>query len=419
MIALVDVNNCYVSCERLFDPSLVGQPTVVLSNNDGCVVARSAEAKALGIQMGDPWFKLAADAQQWGLQRRSSNYPLYADLSDRTMRLLARYGQGQEIYSIDECFLVPPPGQAQDLLLWGRALKRVVARNVGLPVSVGIAPTKTLAKLATEAAKKIPDTGGVVHWDHTPPGFWDRLMGSLPVTEVWGVARRTARRLEALGITTIARLRDADPVRIRDRFSVVLMRTVLELNAVPAIPVEEETATKQQIMVSRSFPEPIHDPSLIGDAVAEFAQRAARRLRKENQEAARLTVFASTSPHRPGHDHHAATHVRLPIPTCEPGPLAGAARTGLAPHLETGMAYMRAGVMCMELTDVGAAPMIPDVITPQRPIGSLLDAVNARFGSGTMALGRYGTQEPAPWGNHQQNLSPGYTTDWSALRTVS
>lgn len=186
-----------------------------------------------------------------------------------------------------------------------------------------------------------------------------------------------------------------------------------------AIPLEEETATKQQIMVSRSFPEPIHDPSLIGDAVAEFAQRAARRLRKENQETARLTVFASTSPHRPGPDHHAATHLRLPIPTCEPGPLAAAARAGLAPHLETGMAYMRAGVMCMELTEVGAAPMIPDMITPQRPIGSLLDAVNARFGSGTMALGRYGTQEPAPWGNHQQNRSPGYTTDWSALRTVS
>lgn len=419
MIALVDVNNCYVSCERLFDPSLVGQPTVVLSNNDGCVVARSAEAKALGIQMGDPWFKLAADAQRWGLQRRSSNYPLYADLSDRTMRLLARYGQGQEIYSIDECFLVPPPGQAQDLLRWGRALKRVVARNVGLPVSVGIAPTKTLAKLATEAAKKIPDTGGVVHWDHTPPGFWDRLMGSLPVTEVWGVARRTARRLEALGITTIAGLRDADPVRIRDRFSVVLMRTVLELNAVPAIPVEEETATKQQIMVSRSFPEPIHDPSLIGDAVAEFAQRAARRLRKEDQEAARLTVFASTSPHRPGPDHHPGAHVKLPAPTHEPGALATAARTALTPHLVTGTPYMRAGVMCLELTDTGSTPTLPDTTPAPAHIGSLIDAINHRFGTGTLGLGRYGTANPAPWDNHQTGLSPGYTTDWNALRTVS
>ena len=276
-----------------------------------------------------------------------------------------------------------------------------------------------LAKLATEAAKKIPDTGGVVHWDHTPPGFWDRLMGSLPVTEVWGVARRTARRLEALGITTIAGLRDADPVRIRDRFSVVLMRTVLELNAVPAIPVEEETATKQQIMVSRSFPEPIHDPSLIGDAVAEFAQRAARRLRKEDQEAARLTVFASTSPHRPGPDHHPGAHVKLPAPTHEPGALATAARTALTPRLVTGTPYMRAGVMCLELTDTGSTPTLPDTTPAPAHIGSLIDAINHRFGTGTLGLGRYGTANPAPWDNHQTGLSPGYTTDWNALRTVS
>lgn len=419
MIALVDVNNCYVSCERLFDPSLIGKPTVVLSNNDGCVVARSAEAKALGIQMGDPWFKIAADARRWGLQRRSSNYPLYADLSQRTMSLLARYAQAQEIYSIDECFLTPPPGHTRELLTWGRQLQRVVARNVGLPVSVGIAPTKTLAKLATEAAKKIPATGGVVHWENTPPGFWDRLMDTLPVTEVWGVAARTARRLAAQGITTVAELRDADPVRIRDRFSVVLMRTVLELNAVPAIPVEEETATKQQILVSRSFPEPIHDPALIAEAVADFAQRAARRLRKEDQEAARLTVFAATSPHRPGPDHHPSAHLRLPAPTHEPGTLAATARRALEPQLLHGIPYMRAGVMCLELTDTGAAAPLPGTAPTTAPIGSLIDAINTRFGTGTLGLGRSATSAPKPWDNHQAALSPGYTTDWNALRTVS
>lgn len=333
--------------------------------------------------------------------------------------LLARYAQAQEIYSIDECFLTPPPGHTGELLTWGRELQRVVARNVGLPVSVGIAPTKTLAKLATEAAKKIPATGGVVHWENTPPGFWDRLMDTLPVTEVWGVAARTARRLAAQGITTVAELRDADPVRIRDRFSVVLMRTVLELNAVPAIPVEEETATKQQILVSRSFPEPIHDPALIAEAVADFAQRAARRLRKEDQEAARLTVFAATSPHRPGPDHHPSAHLWLPAPTHEPGALAAAARRALEPQLVHGIPYMRAGVMCLELTDTGAAAPLPGTVPTAAPIGSLIDAINTRFGTGTLGLGRSATSTPRPWDNHQAALSPGYTTDWNALRTVS
>ncbi|MBX7555601.1 DUF4113 domain-containing protein [Streptomyces sp. tea 10] len=233
------------------------------------------------------------------------------------------------------------------------------------------------------------------------------------------MAARTALRLAAQGTTTVAELRDADPVRIRDRFSVVLMRTALELNAVPAIPVEEETATKQQILVSRSFPEPILDPALIAEAVADFAQRAARPLRKEDQEAARLTVFAATSPHRPGPDHHPNAHVRLPAPTHEPGALAATARRALEPHLVHGIPYMRAGVMCLELTDTGAAAPLPGTAPTTAPIGSLIDAVNTRFGTGTVGLGRSATSTPKPWDNHQAALSPGYTTDWNALRTVS
>ncbi|MHC5560854.1 Y-family DNA polymerase [Kocuria sp. U4B] len=419
MIALVDVNNFYAACEVLFEPSLAGKPLVVLSNNDGCVVARSAEAKALGIRMGDPWFQLRADAARWGLEKRSSNYQLYADLSERVLLLLARHSLGQEVYSIDECFLLPPEGTRTEQVRWARRLKATVARNVGLPVSIGIAPTKTLAKLATETAKKLPATGGVVHWDHAPPGYWDRLMEQLPVAEVWGIAGRLAKRLEAVGIETVADLRDADPVAIRHKFSVVQMRTVLELNGTPALPVEDEVATKAQILVSRAFPDPIWDPELVGQAVAEFAQRASRRLRKEGEVAGRLTVFANTSPHRLGPTHNVSAHVRLAVPTAEPGPLVSAARAALVPKLLHGMAYMRAGILCLDLAPDGAVPVLPGVLEQPAPIGELIDAVNARFGTGTLALGRLGAHSPAPWANRQADLSPRYTTDWNELRTVS
>jgi DNA polymerase V len=419
VIALVDVNNFYASCEVLFEPSLAGRPLVVLSNNDGCVVARSPEAKRLGIQMGDPWFQLAADAKRWGLIKRSSNYQLYADLSERVMLLLARHSLGQEVYSIDECFLLPPEGTPAEQVRWARRLKATVARNVGLPVSIGIATTKTRTKIATETAKKLPTAGGVVHWDQAPDGYWDRLMAALPVTEVWGIAGRLAKRLEAMGIETVAQLRDADPVAIRQKFSVVQMRTVLELNGHPAIPVEDEVATKAQILVSRSFPDPIYDPELVGQAVAEFAQRASRRLRKEGEVAGRFTVFATTSPHRPGPTHNVSSHVRLAVPTNEPAPLATAARAGLVPKLLQGMSYMRAGILCLDLAPEGAVPILPGVLEQPAPIGELIDAVNARFGTGSLALGRLGADSPAPWRNRQADLSPRYTTDWAELRTVS
>jgi DNA polymerase V len=199
VIALVDVNNFYASCEALFEPSLASKPVVVLSNNDGCVVARSPEAKALGIKMGDPWFTLAANAKRWGLIKRSSNYQLYADLSERVMLLLARHALGQEVYSIDECFLLPPSGTPAEQVRWARRLKATVARNVGLPVSIGIAPTKTLAKIATETAKKLPSTKGVVHCEAAPQGYWHRLMAALPVTEVLGHCRAAGQAAEGDG----------------------------------------------------------------------------------------------------------------------------------------------------------------------------------------------------------------------------
>lgn len=418
MIALADMDCFYVSCERLFDPSLAGRPVVVLSNNDGCVVARSPEAKALGVAMGTPWFQLAAEAPRWGLVRRSCNLALYGDLSDRAMTLLGRHSDALEPYSVDEAFLAPPDGAPAAQRAWGRGVRATVGRHLGLPISLGIAPTKVLAKLAAAAAKRVPAAGGVVHWELAPPGYWEALMERLPVSEVWGVAGRLAARLGGLGITTVAELAAADPVVIRRRFSVVLMRIVLELNGIPAIPLEPGSAARQQVLVSRSFPDPILDPAVIGSALAAFAQRAGRRLRTDGTEASLLTAFATTSVHRPGPDHTASALVRLLSPTHEPAALIAAAKA-LLPELVAGMPYMRAGLVCTGLAPAEAAPTLPGLV-PQPPrVGQLLDAINTRFGSDTIAYGTTGTNIVAPWQQRQADLSPEYTTDWEQLPVVS
>ena len=227
-IAHVDVNCFYASAERAFNPSLEGKPVIVLSNNDGCAVTRSPEAKALGIAMGEPWFKLAPRAKEWGLVALSSNYELYGDISARVMELLGRYSAWLEVYSIDEAFL-GVKGTPAELLKLGRSMKAAVRRNVGVPVCVGIAPTKTLAKLANKWAKNNKTFAGVCHWDSIPAAEREALLGRLSVEEVWGIAGRLTKRLNVMGIFTIADLVRADPVAIRDKFNVVMMRTVLEL----------------------------------------------------------------------------------------------------------------------------------------------------------------------------------------------
>ncbi|MGA7206807.1 MAG: Y-family DNA polymerase, partial [Specibacter sp.] len=255
-IALVDVNNFYVSCERVFNPALEGRPVVVLSNNDGCVVARSAEAKALGIATGAPWFQVQAQAKAWGLVARSSNYELYGDMSARVMEVVGRFGAWQEVYSIDESF-VGLMGDSAALAECGRQIKAAVALHVGVPVCVGVAETKTLAKFANRIAKQNPALGGVCALDAMPAGHVAAIQARVPASGLWGVGGRTADRLKLMGIETIADLKAADPALIRKKFSVVLQRTVLELNGTECIPHTEERVDKQQIMFSRSFSTPV------------------------------------------------------------------------------------------------------------------------------------------------------------------
>jgi DNA polymerase V len=288
-IAHVDVNCFYASAERVFDPSLEGKPLIVLSNNDGCAVTRSPEAKALGIQTGDPWFKLAPRAKEWGLIAKSSNYELYGDISARVMELLGRYSAWLEVYSIDEAFL-GVKGTPEHLLELGRTMKSAVARNVGVPVCVGIARTKTLAKLANKWAKHNPAFGGVCRWDSVPAEHQEALMARLPVIEIWGVATRITKRLNAVGIQSILDLQRADPVRIRERFSVVMMRTVLELQGTPCIALEEARIGRDQLIFSRSFSTPVTTARAVRQVLSVYAQMASGRLARHKP--------AGQTPHR-------------------------------------------------------------------------------------------------------------------------
>ncbi|QOT19610.1 Y-family DNA polymerase [Paenarthrobacter sp. YJN-5] len=417
--ALVDVNSMYVSCERAFDPSLEGRPAVVLSNNDGCVVARSNEAKALGIENGDPWFKLKADPKFASVQALSSNYELYGDLSSRVMELLGRFSYAVEVYSVDEAFL-RLRGTPEELVKTGREIKAAVAKHVGLPVCVGIAPTKTLAKFSNRVAKQNPALGGVCSYDTLPAAHRDHIMSRVPVTGIWGIAGRLGKRLNGMGIFTIADLKAADPVAMRKRFSVLMQRTILELNEIACIPLETEVAAKQQLIFSRSFSTPVTSSARMHEVMAIYAQRAAIRLAKENQQARIMTCFAGTSHFNPTAASFPSATVKLPAPTADPVILTKAATGALEGRLVDGVPYARAGVMLMDLSPAGAAPQLPAFATAheEKRIGALLGDVLDRFGSGSIGLGVAGLVTEPDWSMKRRALSPRYTTEWAELPVV-
>ncbi|HXD27376.1 MAG TPA: Y-family DNA polymerase [Arthrobacter sp.] len=446
-LALVDVNNFYVSCERAFDPTLEGRPVVVLSNNDGCVVARSEEAKRAGIKTGTPWFQVQGRAAALGLVARSSNYELYGDMSARVMEVIGRFGAWQEVYSIDESFIGLPGDEAMLRHTAGR-IRQAVWRHVGVPVCVGVAPTKTLAKFANHVAKRNPGLGGVCSLGSVPDEEIRRIQSRVPVTGLWGVGGRTGHRLKALGIDTIADLRDADPLMIRKKFSVVLQRTVLELNGTPCIPEVEERADKAQIMFSRSFSTPVTTAADMDQVMALYAQRGAARLAAEGLRASMLTVSAGVSrfaaaenaagagetgagegtgiptpgpgtlnPDTP----NPAVSVRLPAPTQDPIVLTRAAVAAMRGRMVPGTRYVRAGVMFSGLEPATGQSTF-DAFAGEgdhRDMGTLLGDVRARFGEAAIGLGHAGLAEPAGWSMKREFASPRYTTDWADLPIVS
>jgi DNA polymerase V len=305
LIALVDANNFYVSCERVFRPDLIGKPVAVLSNNDGCVVARSQEVKDLGIKMGVPVFQVQHMVKQHNIQLFSSNYTLYADMSARVMTTLEAFTPSLEVYSIDEAFLELTGVCAKDSIAYGQHIRKTVFRATGIPVCVGMGPTKTLAKLANFAAKKWKQTGGVL--DLSDQVRREKLMRIVPVGEVWGIGSRTTAKLNQMGIHTVWDLATQPSKRIQTQFNVLVARTVLELNGIPCLELEEIAPDKQQIVCSRSFKDAIITFGALEVALARFCTRAAEKLRRQNSLAQSVSVFIRTSPFKPNEPYYERT----------------------------------------------------------------------------------------------------------------
>lgn len=423
VFALVDCNNFYASCEKLFNPKLKDRPVVVLSNNDGCVVARSAEAKALGIPMGVPWFKIQQEAKRHGIVAFSSNYSLYANLSDRVVEVLSGFSPNIEVYSIDESFLElsgfesRPGGLAE----YGAGIRQRVADWLGLAVCVGIGPSKTLAKLANHAAKKnLAGSDGVCDFTTMSPAALDALFSRIEVGEVWGVGRKISVRLEEMGISTVLQLRNADAETIRSRFSVVLERTVRELRGVSCLELEEVAPNKQQIMSSRSFGQLIYEREDLEEAVASYIARAAEKLRAQDSLAGALQVYIRTNVFKPEVPQYLrSVTVPLPEATADTRLLTQWGVRMLRRIYRPGFGYHKAGITLMELvpkerqqyslfSGVGGG----GDSRAERLMGAL-DSINQRFGRGTLRVAAEGIDNS--WRMRRGNLSPAYATSWDAL----
>ncbi|QJQ95723.1 MULTISPECIES: Y-family DNA polymerase [Halomonadaceae] len=418
MFALVDSNNFYVSCERLFAPRLEGQPVGVLSNNDGCVIARSEEFKALGIPMGMPTHKIAPDLRRQ-VVLCSSNYALYGDISARIQQVLAARVPALEPYSIDECFL-DLRGVKEDLETLGRELAMAVAQEVGMPVSVGIAPTRTLAKLANRHAKRHPARPQVCVWPSADTPALIRLLDELPLNGLWGIGERLQRRLAGQNIVTAAALRDAPQEWLRKHFSVVVARLAKELTGTPCLQGTDIDTPRRSILCSRSFARPLNDPGEISAALRYHSQRAGEKLRRDDLQASALGLFLRTSPYqypdRPG----GSLWAPLPYPSADTLCLNRLAQALLARLWDPSLTYQKVGVMLSELTPrqhsqgslfQGHEPL------RQEKLMATWDTIRQRFGNDALTLGVHAAD--ARWQMHSRYRSSRYTTRWDELPGVS
>ncbi len=425
-IALIDGNNFYVSCERVFQPKLEGKPVVVLSNNDGCVVARSAEVKALGVPMGAPWFKLRDLAKQHGIIAKSSNYTLYGDMSQRMHAVIGQFSPEQEIYSIDETFL-GLDGFRCDLVEYGQQIRQRVRKWTGIPVCVGIGNSKTLAKLANHCAKKalLPEMAdGVADFTRMSNSDLNALFDRVEVGEVWGVGRRIKERLAGMEIQTVRQLKDASMSRIKQEFNVVLARTVAELNGESCLDLEEVVPPKQQIMSSRSFGQPVFLLQDLNEAVTAYTSRAAEKLRNQAHVAGAIQVYLETNRFKPDEpQYNNGVTVKLLKPTDNTFSLVEAALYGLKRIYKPGYAYKKAGIMLMDLCPARQVPLDlfsgfdnPDT-ERAKVLMATLDEINAKMGRGTVRSAGEGLVKP--WAMRSDNKSSAFTTSWMELPLVS
>ncbi|MCQ6415072.1 Y-family DNA polymerase [Klebsiella pneumoniae] len=420
MFALCDVNSFYASCETVFRPDLKGRTVVVLSNNDGCVIARSAESKPF-VKMGEPYFKQKDMFRRHGVICFSSNYELYADMSNRVMTTLEELSPRCEIYSIDEAFCdLTGVRNCRDLTDFGREIRETVLRRTHLTVGVGIAQTKTLAKLANHAAKQWQrQTGGVVDLSNIEKQR--KLMAALSVDEVWGVGRRISKKLGAMGINTVLQLADTDIRFIRKHFNVVLERTVRELRGEPCLGLEEFAPVKQEIVCSRSFGGRITEYHEMRQAICSYASRAAEKLRGEHQYCRFISAFVKTSPFALNEPYYGnSASVKLLTPTQDSRDIIAAATRCLDAIWKDGYRYQKAGVMLGDFYSQGVAQLnLFDDNAPRKnseKLMEVLDHLNAKNGKGTLYFAGQGIQ--TAWQMKRERLSPRYTTRYSDLLHV-
>jgi DNA polymerase V len=442
MFALIDANNMYCSCERVFAPHLAKRALVVLSSNDGACIARSNEAKALGVRMAQPWFQVRHLQRSAGLVAVSANFELYSDMSARMMAVEARYAPRQEVYSIDESFL-DFDGVRDDLVKTGTHMRAAILKETGLPTSVGFGATKTLAKLANHIAKTADRQPGVYpdalaqvcDLGRLPAPELDRLFAATDVRSVWGIGPRLTESLKAGGVHTVLDFVRSDAAAIRQRYSVTVEKTLLELRGTNCLALDDAPAPRQQILVSRSFGTPLSSLEGIVEAVSEFTSRAAERLREQGSVAGSVGIFFTTSAFRRDDRQH-GVNVTLPLlrPTADSRQLVAAAAAAVRAEFRPGFRYAKAGAVMLDLRAEGHEQGELDLFAPSvaepAPAGEAartrlmeaMDTLNHRFGRDSIRLGSAAVAtngaDVKVWATRQERRSPRYTTRWDEMPVV-
>ncbi len=427
MFALVDGNNFYVSCERVFRPSLLGRPVVVLSNNDGCAISRSNEAKALGVKMAEPWFEVERRLPDAGIVALSANFCLYGDMSSRMMTIAAGMGPGMEVYSIDECF-IGLDGVRGDLGRRAQQVRERILQWIGIPCGIGIAGTKTLAKLANYVAKAAhrkpgsypAELGRVCNLDALPSADRDAVLAATDLGEIWGIGPRIAAQLREAGLSSALDVAHMDAATVRRRWSVVLERTVREIQGQSCMALEDAPSPKKEIACTRSFGQTVTRLDDLTEAVSEFACRTAEKLRKQDSRAGQVHLFIQTSPFHKG-DRQYGQAITLPLrrPTADSALITSMVVRGLRAIYRPGYRFAKAGVILLDLVDAGIEQDELDLDEPERDRGHLmgaLDQLNERFGRGAVKLASAGLAGDARrWSMRQRLRTPDYTTRWADL----
>lgn len=420
IFALVDCNNFYVSCERVFNPKLNNVPVVVLSNNDGCVVARSEEAKSLGITMGIPYFKVKGIIESNNIRVLSSNYVLYGDMSERVMNLLTKFTPNIELYSIDEAFLDMKDISVKDLTAYGKEIRKTIFKNTGIPVSVGIAATKTLAKIANEYVKHNSKLNGV--FDIVDFRKMDKLLAHVPIHEVWGIGGAFGRMLMNRNILSARDFRDASEFFIKDKMGITGLRTKYELQGLSAVDLDEVLEPKKAIMSSRSFGRYVNELSELSEAVSQYIIRAAEKLRQQQSCCNSINVFVMTNHYKLTDKQHAESKtITLPEPTNYTPELIKYAEFLLRKIYKPGYNYIKAGVLLGNI--VPHSPIQLNAFLQKRDhtkrISAMraMDGINKTFGRDTIKPASCGIKQE--WAMKRQHISQMYTTNWNELLTVN